>query len=96
MRRARATRILNSIAANVRRLREARDLTQEQLAEAADLDVRQVQRIERASLNFGVVALVSLAEALDVSATRLLKFAELDPPRRGRPRQRPRDNNGQK
>jgi transcriptional regulator with XRE-family HTH domain len=78
-------RVLESIAANVRRLRLRAGLTQAQLAEAADLDLRQLQRIERAEVNFGVSTLLDLAEALGKTAGRLLRAATLPPSPPGRP-----------
>jgi transcriptional regulator with XRE-family HTH domain len=82
--------ILTRIAANVRRIRERRGWTQAELAERAELDLRFVQRVEGASLNFGVAALAALAEALDVTPGILFRAATLPAPRRGRPpRKRP-------
>ena len=80
--------ILGSIAANVVRIRRRLDLTQEELAEAAGLDVRAVQRIERASINFGVVALVHLAQSLRTSVALLVRPTKFLPARPGRPRAR--------
>ena len=42
---------VRSIAANVRRLREKRGLTQEQLAEASGVDAKSVQLLERGTGN---------------------------------------------
>ncbi len=90
MRRAAPRRkdVLDSIAANVKRLRERRKLTQETLAERAELDVRFVQRIERARINLSVSVLILLAEALEVPPSRLLKKAALPKPVVGRPKKR--------
>lgn len=82
--------LLASIAANVRRGRARRGWSQEELAERADLTVRQLQRIERGTLNFGVVTLVAIAAALESSATALLRPAKLAPATRGRPRKSPK------
>jgi transcriptional regulator with XRE-family HTH domain len=87
-REQRAAHVLASIAANVRRWRERRGLSQAALAEAADMEVRAVQRVEAGRINFGVVALVSLADALNVSVSLLLRPALLERPRRGRPPRR--------
>jgi len=76
MRTTRDRRVLASIAANTRRVRERRGLTQEQLAEEADLDVRQVQRVERGTIDFGVTRLVRLASALDIDVGKLLRLAK--------------------
>ncbi|MFI5298792.1 MAG: helix-turn-helix domain-containing protein [Polyangiales bacterium] len=77
--------ILRSIAANVRRLREARGLSQAELAERAGVDFRAVQRVETAEVNSRVTVLVALAVALDATMLDLLEPAPLTPRRRGRP-----------
>jgi transcriptional regulator with XRE-family HTH domain len=79
-------RTLRAIAANVQTWRTRRALTQAQLAELAELDVRFLQRVEQGRINFGVVALIELAEALSVTPAALLRPAELAQAKRGRPR----------
>lgn len=78
--------ILDSVAANVRRLRQRRHLTQEELAEAAGLDARYVQRVERGEVNMRLETLVRLAAPLGETPARLLRKATLGPPSPGRPR----------
>ena len=78
-----------SIAANVLRLRRRRGLTQEQLAEAAELDPRYIQQIERARTNLSLSVFVALAEALGVAPAVLLRKAALPPAKIGRPAKRP-------
>ncbi len=86
MQNARARRILETIGANVARLRERRGWTQADLVGAIGAnEIRIVQRVERAEVNFGVVLLVELADALDVTASALLRQAKPRPVRRGRP-----------
>ncbi|MDD9942803.1 MAG: helix-turn-helix transcriptional regulator [Myxococcales bacterium] len=81
--------VLANIAANVRRTRERRGLTQEQLAERCGLNFRYIQRVERAEINLTVVKLAVLADALGVSPGALFKTSRpLPEPRRGRPRTR--------
>ncbi len=82
----RVSAYLSFIAANTRRWRLRRGLTQEGLAEMADLDLRFIQRIERGNTNLSVSALVALADALGVEPSRLFRAAKLTPPRPGRPR----------
>jgi len=82
---ARSRDVLKSIAANVRRLRSKRKLTQQQLAEEAGVDLRYLQKIEAAEIDFGVSLLEVLADALDVKPSTLLKSARLASPVRGRP-----------
>lgn len=86
MRKDPVTTFLGFIAANTRAWRLERGLTQEGLAEKADLDLRFVQRIERASTNLSMSVLLSLSRALDVAPTLLFQSAKLEPPQRGRPR----------
>ncbi|MFT3773401.1 MAG: helix-turn-helix transcriptional regulator [Minicystis sp.] len=81
--------LLTYIAANMRRIRQARDMTQEALAERADLSLRSVQEIETGRVNIRVTVLAAIAEALDVSPTALLKPAKLPDVVRGRPRKKP-------
>jgi transcriptional regulator with XRE-family HTH domain len=78
--------LLESVAANVRRIRERRGMTQEKLAEAADLDLRQVSRIETARTNFAIGDLHAIATALGVRPAELLKARKFVPPKRGRPK----------
>ena len=80
--------LLGYIAANVRRLRERRGLSQERFAEVAGLDFRFTQRVERGRLNFSIETLVRLAAALDTTPGALLRPAKLAPPTPGRPRKK--------
>jgi transcriptional regulator with XRE-family HTH domain len=77
--------VLGYVGANVRHLRRSKGLTQEALAEAADLDVRFLQRIERGETNLGVAAVVALADALNVSIGMLFRKAKLLEATPGRP-----------
>lgn len=85
-RSANVATVLRYIGANVRRLRLARGLTQEQLAELAELDLRFLQRIERGQTNVGVAVIVALANALDVLPGMLFRKATLPAVKPGRPR----------
>jgi transcriptional regulator with XRE-family HTH domain len=85
---ARAAELIRYVGANVRRMRLRRGLTQERLAEDAGLELRFVQRVERAETNLSVAALVGLADALGVPPGQLFKKAELPPAQRGRPKKR--------
>lgn len=80
--------MLGYIAANVRRLREKRGLSQERFAELAGLDSRFAQRVERGRLNFSIETLVRLAAALDTTPGALLRPAKLSPAKPGRPRRK--------
>jgi transcriptional regulator with XRE-family HTH domain len=55
----------------IRSLRSAQGLTEEQLAEAADLNPRTVQKIEAGQINILVTTLVRIQSALNCTAGEL-------------------------
>lgn len=57
---------------NLRALREAAELTQQQLAEIADLHTNYVSSVERGERNLSLVNIVRLAIALQVSPAMLI------------------------
>ncbi len=61
-----------TLGLNVNRLRQARELTQEKLAELAEIDRRYVQRIERGTANPGIEVVGRLREVFGVSWAELL------------------------
>lgn len=61
------------VGANVRRRRQQRGLTQEQLAFAANIDLTYVGGIERGKRNPSVLILARIAEALGAEPADLLK-----------------------
>jgi transcriptional regulator with XRE-family HTH domain len=79
---------LECIAANVRTHRRQRNLTQDELSKRADLDLRFVQRVERARTNLSVAVLLALADALKVDPTVLFKKAKMEPSKPGRPKKK--------
>jgi transcriptional regulator with XRE-family HTH domain len=62
---------LDIFAANLRRLRQERGLSQERLAHAADLNMTHVAKIERSEREPGVRTVAKLAKALEVRAGEL-------------------------
>ncbi len=64
---------LNSFGANIRRVRSSKGMTQERLAELANLNPRTVQKIEAGETNILITTLARLAKALDADADSLLK-----------------------
>jgi transcriptional regulator with XRE-family HTH domain len=62
---------LDTFAANLRRLRHERELSQERLAHMADLNVTHVAKIERSEREPGIRTVSKLAKALEVSAAEL-------------------------
>jgi transcriptional regulator with XRE-family HTH domain len=70
--RARAGGLQGVIAENVRRLRKARDLSQEELAEVCGYHRTYVGGIERGERNITIATLEALAGALGVDPQQLL------------------------
>lgn len=64
---------LNIFAANLRRLRQERKLSQERLAHDADLNTTHVAKIERSEREPGVRTVAKLAKALGVPAAELFE-----------------------
>lgn len=63
---------------NLYRLRREQRLTQEQVAERAEMNLRHYQRAEHGELNATLTTLAKLATAFDVAPAHLLER----PPRR--------------
>ncbi|KKD39925.1 helix-turn-helix domain-containing protein [Limnoraphis robusta] len=61
------------LGSNIRQLRIKQGLSQEQLAEKADLHRTYVGAIERGERNVSLDNIVALAHALGVSASKLLE-----------------------
>jgi transcriptional regulator with XRE-family HTH domain len=61
------------VGANIRRLRKAKGLTQERLAQEADMAMRYVAGVERGEENPSLRFLVKIAEVLEVSPGDLFR-----------------------
>ena len=64
--------LCNILAANVRRVRRARKVSQEQLAFDAEIDRTYVSQIERSVINPSLLVLHKVAIALGVTVIELL------------------------
>lgn len=64
---------LKVFGANLRRERTARNMTQEKLAERAELNVRTLQRIESGGTNILITTLKRLCDALGCDSDSLLR-----------------------
>ena len=69
-----ATRRL--LARNVKRLRDARDWSQEELASAARMSQPEISEIERCKISTGVDILQRIAHALSVPVAKLFEEGE--------------------
>jgi transcriptional regulator with XRE-family HTH domain len=65
--------ILAALGLNVRRQREAKQLTQEKLAERAGLDPTYISGIERGLRNPGIKNVARIAKALEIKTSALVE-----------------------
>lgn len=77
-RRSTETRALQTLGANLRRERAARGLTQERLAESADLNPRTVQKLEAGTANPGIDVICRIRLALKASWPEMLRVLGAD------------------
>lgn len=59
---------------HLRKVREERELSQQQLADMANIHKTSLQRMENARQAATIDVLISLAKALDISLSDLVKF----------------------
>ncbi len=69
--------VRSKLGLNVRRRREALDLTQEALAEKADMDQTYISGIERGLRNPGIINVAKLAKALQLTTSELCQGVDL-------------------
>jgi transcriptional regulator with XRE-family HTH domain len=86
VRPANPERVLGLIGRRVAELRAERDLTQEQLAERAEVSARYVQRVEAGTENLTVRTLIKVSNALRVPLADLLVTPVAPRAQPGRPR----------
>ena len=79
--------ILAYVAANVRRLRTEQGMSQQMLADEAEISIVSMYRVEHGLLNITVTVLDRLARALGVEPAALLAPARLESRPRGRPKE---------
>jgi transcriptional regulator with XRE-family HTH domain len=70
--------INEEVGFNIRRIREERDLSQEELATLAGLHRAYVGQIERGEKNIGLKNLEKIAKALNVSIKVLLDISTIN------------------
>lgn len=65
------------LSKKIKSLREKEKMTQQELADAADLDIRSIQRFESGKMIMRFTALVAIAEAFEMKPSELLKLIDL-------------------
>jgi transcriptional regulator with XRE-family HTH domain len=66
--------IMSKFGDNLRRIRNEKGLTQEDLAYDSGISLSQIARIETGKLNTSICTVVALAEALKIDPSELMKF----------------------
>ena len=69
--------VLAAFGLRLRQQREAKDLTQERLAEKAGLDQTYISGIERGLRNPGIKNVVRLAKALGITTAKLVEGVDV-------------------
>ena len=65
---------IKAFGVQLRRLRESKDMSQQELADIADVAKITVQRIENAKFTVTLGVLISFANAMEISLSELLDF----------------------
>jgi transcriptional regulator with XRE-family HTH domain len=73
MNNLRNEKLLIRFGDHLRALRLARDLTQEDLAYACEMELSQIYRIEKGKVNATISTLEALSKGLEISIGELLK-----------------------
>jgi transcriptional regulator with XRE-family HTH domain len=66
--------ILKAVGENLRKFRKAKGLTMEALASEAEIEYRQLGRIERGEINTTILSLMKLTDVLDIELFKLFQF----------------------
>lgn len=64
---------LTTLGRNIRKLRESHDLSQEDLADKADLDRTYIGSVERGERNVTILSAVKIAQALKTNVSELCR-----------------------
>ena len=65
---------IEAFGQHLRKLRKANDLSQEDLANDADIPINQIGRIERAEVNTTISTMRAISKALNLHITDLFDF----------------------
>jgi transcriptional regulator with XRE-family HTH domain len=64
---------LKKLGANIKRLREAKNLSLRELSYECDIDNSKISKIEKGQINITFTTILQLANALEVQPSELLK-----------------------
>jgi transcriptional regulator with XRE-family HTH domain len=74
--KVRNKKLLNQFGIHLRKVRIENSLSQEQLANDADIPINQIGRIERGEVNPSLSTLEAIAKALNLKLPELLNFSQ--------------------
>jgi len=77
---------LQCLAANIKRLRKKSNLTQMQLAEVVDIELKYLQKLESGRKNPSIAIVLAIAEAFKVDLGELFLDIPLVKQKTGRPK----------
>jgi len=67
-------KFLMELGIRIRRLRESKELSQQDLADDCEIPKIQIQRIERAKINTTIKTLIKISNALGLKPAELIDF----------------------
>jgi transcriptional regulator with XRE-family HTH domain len=66
--------LLKNFGANLKRIRLAKKISQEELSYQSDLDISQIGRIERGIVNTSICVMQRISKALNIEMKELFDF----------------------
>ena len=67
-------KFIENFGFQVRKIRTAKNLSQEMLANDSNIPINQIGRIERAEINTSVITIYKIAQALEIEVKELFDF----------------------
>lgn len=74
MTKVRNNKLIIQFGKHLRKVRIAKELSQEDLANDADIPINQIGRIERGEINASLSTLDAIAKALNIALSELMEF----------------------
>lgn len=71
-------KLLERVGRNIREKRKVKGLTQEELAEKADINPKFLGKVERAETNVSLLTLLKICDGLGISLCELFAFTSMD------------------
>lgn len=65
---------LIKLGAKIKELRQAQNLTQLNLSDLAEVDIRTIQRLEKGDMNLSLNIFISVVKSLNVDATEIIHY----------------------